>query len=350
MREIMNKKWSELPSIWNELVKGNPIATPFQSYDFLTFTGKGKPLRNDIFRTLGLRELNLVLYSDHTPVAIAPMLYKKCKGKTTVYFRGHFTVANHLDLIYTSLSYDDFVYLMDGIREILGDVSFFLDRVYCKSPTSEYLKTYLSSATIQEHECFAVPVPMQYDDWYKSLTKSRREKIRQSKNRLAKDHVDCSVSYFAGEKIDAAIYREMISVYADRFLVKNRYVFGSLNHLAKKALQIFLLKDKMSQWLNSDDNSFHVVVFMNHEVAAFSSGLISKDKRILGCRFAIYTKYQRYSPGTVLISSTIDYLAAQKQADTLDLAELDMGQGGGDGMTYKTTYGGEVYYNYTFIE
>ena len=350
MKEIKNKEWSELASIWNVLIDGNPIATPFQSYKYLTFTGKGKPLRNDLFRTLGLQELNLVLYVDHTPIAIAPMLFKKQKGKTTVYFRGHFTVANHLDFIYANLSYDDFVFLMDSIRSLLGDVAFFLDRVYCQSPTSEYLKRYLPSALMQEHECFAVPVPKTYDDWYQSLTKSRREKIRQSNNRIANDHAQCSVSYFAGEKIKAATYREIISVYADRFLVKNHYIFGSFNHLAKKVLQVFLLKDKMTQWLNNANNSFHVVVYINHEVAAFSSGLISKDKRILGCRFAIYTKYKRYTPGAILISSTIGYLVEQKAAGKLDIAQLDMGQGGDGGMTYKSTYGGEVYSNYTFIE
>ncbi|HPJ02963.1 MAG TPA: hypothetical protein PKU80_09005 [Candidatus Limiplasma sp.] len=350
MKEIKQREWSELAQIWKELIDGNPIATPFQSYDYLTFTGKGKPLRNDWFRTVGLRELNLVLYVDHTPIAIAPMLYKRRNGKATVYFRGHFTVANHLDLIYASLSYDDFAYLMDGIRSLLGDVAFFLDRVYCKSPTSEYLKTYLSAATIQEHECFAIPVPKTYDDWYQSLTKSRREKIRQCNNRIANDNAQCSVSYFAGEKINAAIYREMVSVYADRFLVKNNYIFRSFNHLAKNALRSFLLKDKMTQWLNNANNSFHVVVYINHEVAAFSSGLISKDKRILGCRFAMYTKYKRYNPGVILISSTIGYLAEQKAAGQLDIAQLDMGQGGDGGMTYKSTYGGEVYSNYTFIE
>ena len=350
MRKIVKKEWSELPSIWQPLFDGNPLATPFQSYEFLTFTGKGKPIRNDWFRTVGLQELNLVLYSDNNPIAIAPMLYKTKNGKSKVYFRGHFAAAAHLDLIYASLSYDDFVYLMDGIRTILGEVSFFLDRVYSKSPTSEYLKTYLSTAEIQEHECFSIPTPDTYDDWRKGLSKSRRATLKLCKNRIAKDHVECTVSCFVGEKMDDATLKEMMSVYADRFLARNHYIFGSFNHLSKKALQVYLMEDKLTRWINNADNNFHVVVYMNHKIAAFASGLIGKDKRMLGCRLAIYTKFKRYSPGTVLISSAMQYLADRKAAGKHDIEEFDMGQGGHDGMIYKQKHGGKVYYNYTFIE
>ncbi|HPJ02962.1 MAG TPA: hypothetical protein PKU80_09000 [Candidatus Limiplasma sp.] len=350
MREIIRKEWSELPSIWHQLFDENPIATPFQSYEYLTFTGIGKPIRNDWFRTVGLQELNLVLYSDQRPIAIAPMLYKTKDGKATVYFRGHFTAASHLDLVYASLRYDDFAYFMDDIRERLGNVAFFLDRVYGESPTSEYLKKYLSSADIQEHECYSIPVLGTYDDWYCGLSKSRRSNLRLCKNRIASDRVPCSVSFFVGEKIDKATHKKMMSVYADRFLVKNDYFFGLSNPITIKALQIYLLHDKLTQWLNNAENNFHVVVYMNHKVAAFASGLIGKDNRMLGCRLAISTKYKRYSPGAVLISAAIEYLAEQKAAGKLDVDGFDMGQGGHDGMVYKQKYGGEVYYNYTFIE
>ena len=349
MKEIVKKEWSELPSIWNGLINKNPVATPFQSYEFLTFTGKGKLHRKDIFRTLKLKELNLVLYSNNVPIAIAPLLYRTTKGKSTVYFRGHFTAALQLDLIYSSLRYDDFKFLMDGIREILGNVSFFLDWVYCKSPTSDYLIQYLSTAEIQEHECYSIPVPKKYDDWYQSLRKSRREKLRQIRNRMVKDDVQYTASFFIGEKIDSATYKEMMSVYADRFLIKNNFRFGPFHNVVKKVLQLILLKDKMTQFLNNTNQSFHAIVYMNHEVTAFTSGVLCKEKRIFLNRLAIYTKYGRYSPGAVLISSIIDYLAQQNEAGRTNAEKLDMSRGDNDNMSYKTVYGEEFYYNYTFI-
>ena len=350
MKEIVKKDWSELPSIWNELLDQNPVATPFQSYEYLSLTGKGKPQRKDLFRTLGVRELNLVLYADAVPVAIAPLLYKRRNGKTTVYFRGHFTVANQLDFIYADLSYDDFRFFMDGIRDLLGNVSFFLDRVYGKSQTSGYLKKYLVSAEIQEHESFAIRIPDHYDDWYTGLHKSRREKLNNIKNRVTKDNVQFSVKVYAGEKIDSRVYHKMMFTYVGRFLVKNHFRFGPLQYFVQKVLQLYLLKDKTSRYLNSTGSAFHVIVYMNHEIAAFTSGLIGKDKRMIGNRLAINTKYGRYSPGVVLLSSTIRYLAEQKEAGKTDVEILDMGQGGDGGMSYKTAYGGDIYYNYSFME
>ena len=350
MREIVKKEWSALKPIWDGLIQENPIATPFQSYEFLSFTGKGKPQRKDLFRTIGLRELNLVLYIDHTPIAIAPLLYKTKKGKSTVYLRGHFTVANQLDLIYTSLSYDDFKFLMDGIRNTLGEVSFFLDRIYCQSQTSDYLKKYLPSAEISEIESFAIPIPKHYDDWYQSLRKSARQKLNNTKNRMAKDGVRCETSFYIGEKIDSAIYKDMIFVCVDRFLVKNRFRFGPLQYLVKKVLQFFLIKDKVSQWLRTTNNCFHVIVYMNGEIAAFTCGLICNNKRILLNRLAIYTKFGRYNPGGVLLSSAVGYLIEQNAAGNTDIDKLDMSQGGQGGMSYKAAYGGEVYYNYIFNE
>ena len=350
MKEIVKKEWVELPSVWNELIQKNPFATPFQSYAYLTLTGKGKPLRSDMFRILGVKELNLVLYADHVPVAIAPLLVKTKQGKTTVYFRGHFTAACQLDFIYADLSYDDFKFLMDGVRELLGDISFFLDRVYSKSPTSGYLKQYLASAEIQEHEGYAMLIPEHYDDWYKGLHKSQRQKLNNTNNRLAKDNVACTTRLYIGEKIDAAVYRRMIFVYVDRFLVKNNVRFGPFQYIVKKALQFYLLRDKMSRFLNIAGNSFHVIVYMNQEIAAFVSGLLCKNKRILCSRLAIDIKYGRYNPGTVLLSSAIRYLAEEKEANKTDIELMDMGQGCQGGMAYKTTYCGEAYINYTFIE
>jgi len=125
MREVVAKKWNELPAIWHDLYDRNQTATTFQSYEFLTYTGRGKAYRKGLFRLLGLREWNLVLYRDGEAVAIAPLLLKNKRGRVTVYLRGHFTVANQLDFIYADWSYDDFKFLMDYIREQLGEVSFF---------------------------------------------------------------------------------------------------------------------------------------------------------------------------------------------------------------------------------
>lgn len=349
MKKVVVKEWSELKDIWNELISKNPIATPFQSYEFLSLTGKGKPSHKDFFRLLGLWEFNAVLYDDTEPIAIAPLLVKTRHGKSIAYFRGYFTVANQLDMIYATLRYSDFTILMDGIRKCLGNVCFHLDKIYSQSPTSDYLKTYLSSAKIYENECFEITIPETYDDWYNGLHKSVRQNLRTAKNRMATDHVECRTKFYIGTNIDPAIYKEMMYVYADRFLVKNSLRFGPLRYLAKKALYLFILKDRVTRWLNKTDTCYHVIVYMNDKVAAFTSGLIYQDKRIHGSRHAINKEFGKYKPGAVLHSATIAYLAEQNYAGKIDVQKLDLGQGGSGGMAYKAALGANVYYTYSFV-
>ena len=132
------------------------------------------------------------------------------------------------------MSYDDFQVLMDGIKSLLGSVTFCLNKVYYASPTYEYLKRYLPSAKISAIECYAIPLPKHYDEWYENLHKSRHRTYKLSRNRMAKDHIQYSVSFSVGKAIDSATYKEMMQIYADRFLTKNNFHFGPLQSIAKK--------------------------------------------------------------------------------------------------------------------
>ena len=351
MRKIIEMKWKDLPQIWHELFDKNPNALPFQSYDFLTFTGRGKPQRKDLFRLLGLKELNLVLYEDNEAIAIAPLQIKKIKEKYTVYFRGHFTTANELDFIYKiEWSYEDFKFLMDGIKGLLGDVSFFLDRVSDSSVTSEYLRKYLSSAQIETHDCYSVPVPQNYEDWLNNLHKHLRKNLIRRDNLLTTEHTNVQKKFVCGNLIDRKTSKEMMDIYAQRFLEKNNFKFGPLSSLARHILIIILSGDKLTQWLNKAKNNFHVILYVDNEIAAFHSGLICQNKRIVFSRLAINSKYAKYGPGGLLMSYLVQYVIEQNKNGNMDIEQLDLGQGGDNGMEYKKTHGGLVYYRYTFID
>lgn len=350
MNEIVTKDWSDLPSIWNEVLANNPKAIPLQFYEFLTFTGKGKPYRKDLFRTIGLKEINLVLYANNTPIAIAPLLYKKHKKATIVYFRGHFTSACQLGFVSGNWSYDDFKFLMEGIRSMLGNVSFFLDRVLADSPDAYYLMEYMQSANIEKHDCYAIPIPDDHGEWFDGLKKSVRHHIRNSANRLKKNQITSDTTFYVSKKVDEDIYKDMIMVYADRFIVKNNFKLGPFRPIAKKALHHLLLKDKMTQWLNNVENCFHVIVYMNNEIAAIACGQILKDKRILFHRLAINTKYGKYSPGAVLFDSTMRFLSQQKRGKRIDVDRLDLSKEDYGGLHYKRAYGGKLYHKYSFVE
>lgn len=350
MKEIVEKKWNELPHIWRELYDRSKTATPFQSYDFLTFTRKGKPHHNDLFRILGLKEWNLVLYENGEPIAIAPFLIKRKNGKRIIYLRGHFTVANQLDFIYEDLSYQDFELLLDYVKKKYADAYLFLDRISEKSITCEYFKRHFQTKKIEEHECYSIPVPSCYEDWLKNLSKSARNNLSNRYNRLERDNVDWSVCFCCGSKMDKCLSKKQMWVYADRFIIKNAVKCGPFKSVITRMLQRYLLRDKMTRWMNRGDGSFHAVLFFKTEVAAFASGVICRDKRILLSRLAIFTKYARYSPGGILISSMIKHIILQNKNGAMDIEQLDLSQGGQSGMTYKQAYGGQLHYSYLFYE
>ena len=349
MKTIVERKWLDLPVIWDELFDTNDSATPYQSFEFQSFTGKGKPQRQNLFRLLGVREFNLVLYNHDRPVAIAPLLVKKRRDGYIVYMRGHFTTADHLDFIHNGWSYDDMQFLLDYVKKQLGNVTFHFDRIPEHFLTCGYLTRYFANAKIEKNECYAIPIFNHYDEWLGGLSKSVRQNLRTAENRLHRDHVDSSVRFIIGAPVDRAVYREMLSVYADRFLVKNRFNFGLFRGMVKKLLSYYLAQDKMSKWLQKADNNFHAILYLNSEIAAFASGLVFRDGRLLTSRLNILSKYARYSPGGLLISAIIRHVIALNTSGETAIGKMDLSQEGAKQNSYKISYGGELYYNYTFF-
>lgn len=350
MREIVQKGWRETEAVWHQLFNNSGSASPFQSYDFLTFTGKGKPYRTDLFRLVGLKELNLILYRDGEPIAVAALLFKKKKKRHMCYMRGHFTGANYLDFVYhRGLTYEDFRFLMDGIKGMLGDVSFQFDRIPGDALTCQYMKLYFASDRIVPYECAYIPLTQSYDDWLQSLRKSVRQSMKNRCNRMERDHIEWSVDYFRGPSVDKTAYRKAMLVCAERFLTRCHFHFGSLSKLAGQALAVLLLKEKLMQWISRSEDSFTAILYMNGEVAAFANALVCRGKLLSGVRFAISSKYAKYSPGGLLINSMVRYLIDQNRQGAVQIDLLDMGQGVSGGSAYKYSYGGVPCYQYYFM-
>lgn len=350
MRKVYEKKWSELSAIWREFYEKNITATPFQSYEYLTFTKKGKPYRKELLRLVGVRQWNLLLCDNGRPVAIAPLLIKKRRGRYMVVLRGHFTVANQLDFIYESWSYDDFKFLMDYIQNKLDDVSFLLDRISEKTATCGYLKRYFADKNIAEEECFSIPITDSYEEWLKSLSRSARGNLSTYYNRMERENLAWSVDIYCSQRIGNALCGKLMRVYARRFLIKNNFRFGVLEGVVTRLLQAVLMRDRMTRWMNREDGNFHAVLNIGKDVAAFASGLICRDKRIIVSRLSICTEYSRFGPGGVLISSIIRHIIAQNASGAMNIKELDLSQGGQGGMSYKQTYGGQAHYCFVFYD
>ncbi len=348
MREITEKKWGELSKIWQELYRGNGWATPFQSYEYLTLTGKGKVYYKEPFRLAGLKECNLLLYRDGKAIAVAPLLIKKQNGNTVIHFRGHFTKACCLDFIYDeTFGYEDFEFLMNSIKSKFIKPTFFWDRVREESPTCEYMKKYIGETT-QTKTCFFIPIPESHEVWLKGLHKSIRNNLSNRNHRLQRDQIDVKMKVYSGREVDDATHKKMMAVYADRYLTKNKYHFGPFKLPCLGMMQYILKKDKLTQWLKKSACNFHAVLFFDDKIAAFTSGLSCKGRRIVLMRLAIKTQYAKYAPGNVLLNHVIRHITEQNHRGITDIRELHLGEGGSNGMEYKQAHGGVGHHLYTF--
>jgi hypothetical protein len=167
---------------------------------------------------------------------------------------------------------------------------------------------------------------------------------------MERDGVEWTAQFYFRKGIDKRLCKKLMWVYADRFIVKNSFCSRLPKRLLTCVLQSYLLCDRMTRWMSGTDDSFHAVLYMNSQVAAFASGILCKDKRIILSRLAMLTKFAKYSPGGMLIVSIIRHIIAQNASGAMDIAELDFSQGGKEGMSYKKFYGGQVHRNYLFYD
>lgn len=351
MRVVVSKQWRKLQAVWQHLYDSNPSASPFQSYDYLSRTGKGQPSRREPLRLMGVKELNLILYNDGEPVAVAALLYHKKNGRRICYLRGHFTAASYLDLVYVpGFSYDDFTALMNDIKARLGNAVFQFDRIRDNSVTCQFMCTYFSKSHINKHECAAISLAQSCESWQLSLHKSTRQSLSNRRNRLLHDKAEWSVVIRRGCDVDMGTYKKAMRVCAERYMTKNTFRLGALAGPAAKLLAHLLLRDKITQWVAQSQDSLVALLYINGEIAAFASMVVSKDKRVSGIRFAICSRFSRYAPGGLLLSALIRHLINSRQRGELDAGELDMGQGISGGSAYKFAYGGEKRYLYYFSD
>lgn len=172
-----------------------------------------------------------------------------------------------------------------------------------------------------------------YDGYKAALSKSTKQNLRTARNRLIRDNKDHEFQISMMGNIDEKIIEDCLKLYYSR--QKTKYGVGFLRKLTIKTL------DFNTRLLRRGEGV--VAAFLiDGEVAAFMYGYINNQKSSLEIpKLAIDDKFGFYSPGMLLVDSTIKYLADNTQIKSLDLCRGTE--------QYKLKMGGEVYptYNYT---
>ena len=333
-RSVKIYKWKDLKTIHNQIYNNNKLLTPYQSYEFLSKIKLGKNDRNP-FETFGYKEQNFVLFDEkEQPLAIAPFYSKKKNGKYNVLFRGYVSSAGHLDFIYKSnFSYDDYIYMMNEIKKYYKTGIINFDRISEKSSIYKYAlqekKFHMESSVL-----VTIKLPSEYDEWFSGLSKSVRQNVRTSYNRMKKDGIDFNYLLYYEEAPQGKTEKDIVKLFSRRLCDHSKIN----SKFVEKVLYYLKRKHPMTLGIIKHPKYVGATLYIEDKLAAYFEGFITNDNRILVPRLSINIDYGRYSPGGILINETMKKIINDKKISEFDLQRGDE--------PYKYSYGGVEYQNF----
>lgn len=192
-------------------------------------------------------------------------------------------------------------------------------------------------ATLHLETYVRVTVPDDPDTLLKSLSSSVRQNIRTAYNRMRRDGVEVRLEVFdEGHRVSGEVWQKIMDLYFDRLFSKyrSRQVRSWWGRRKKRHLYYHVKHDTLS--LRDLPNAFHAVLWSGEKVIAFMSGFKTHDGKTVSIpRLAIDTSFGFYSPGYVLVTEVIRYIAAHPILRVLDLSRGDE--------KYKFDMGGQPY-------
>ena len=341
-RSVKFFNWNDCERICNQLFNSNNHYSPFQTYEFLSIIKLGINLKRP-FESFGYKSVNIVLYRDEVATILAPLYIKIKKEYVSVVLRGHMSSATNLDFLYSSnAEYDDFVFLMNSIRDkykMKLKINICFDRIYYRSPTKEFCSQYFKCNPVTS-KCVSIPVFPTWDKWYISLSKNARQNLRTSYNRLETDNLKINFKPYIQELPDGKVKKNTMLLFCRRLCEHSKLKDIGLSRI------LYLLKknDIMTRALNNEKRFIGATIYINKMLIAYCQGLISNDGRAVIVRLSINIDYAKYSPGGLLINELMKEFEKNKKTRTI--VEFDLARGD---EKYKYTYGGVEYLSYTWI-
>lgn len=324
--------WKELRTIMDNLTKDNKYLTPYQTFEFLDKIKNGANLHR--FREAKKYKLHCyVVYKEEKAVFVAPLLVND--NERRLYLLGEFSSVGHLDFIYNShLSTKDFSNILQLVFSNYNGYVFCCDRISQFSLTYLFLKEKNITPTEKEI-CVKIDVN-NYDEWHKALSKSCRQNLRTSYNRMNTDGVGLTFNMYVNSAPPQKAISDNIKLFSKRILEHTK-----LSKVLLLPMIVFKKTETFGKALYSSHNNIFASVYINNKLAASLNGLIANDGRAIITRLSIETKLGKYSPGGLLINETIKEICDKYSfIKSIDLSRGDE--------PYKYTYGGMEHYNYSY--
>lgn len=318
-------KISKIKKHWIELYRNNPNISPFVDYYYFQRTIK---FFSYYFIVKRCYIRYYCVFDKNTPILIAPIL---------IFINGRKELFGNIN----GFNYSDFVYkecnrLSDALTYLYNNIGIFdIYKIRVNSYIIDLIKKYYSSNSLNTN--VKIVFGHNYNEYYNNLSKSVRQNLRTSYNRLEKFNYKFELKVVYGGELQntTSFFNDVIDLYCKRH--ESRY------KLKYNIIKRYLLKHYHFATENYKKLPTAITfgLYINNTLAAFMSGLISKRDEFIVPRLSINNDFAFFSPGILLINEVIKYFISSTKIICMDLSQGEE--------NYKYKMGGIKHYTSTLL-
>lgn len=314
---------SNLKKEWIELYDSNSNLSPFVEYDYFNRTIKYFWYYFVVKRCYVKYYL---IFEENSPILIAPILIFS-NGRKELF--GNINGFNYCDMVYKNCSK-----IKDAINVLHNRIGTFeIYKIRENSPLIGVINSL--SYSVVNISNVKIKFGNNYGQYYHSLSKSVRQNLRTSYNRLNKHEYNINLTVVKGGTKDKSFFDDIINLYSKRH--EKRY------NVKHNFLKQILLKHChfASENYKKSANAITFGLYIDGKLAAFMSGITSKQNEFIVPRLSINDDFSFFSPGMILINEVIKYFLDNSNINVLDLSQGEE--------SYKYKMGGIIHYTFNYI-
>lgn len=333
MGEISKIDWNESKTLCDLMYDGNQYQTPYQSWEFLNYVGKGFQLKKP-FDGMFYKLQTFVYSNTKGKRCILPLEINSFKKQ--IRMRGFCSSIGHLDFIYPKdfekEEYDEMMYLL---AEMYKGYTFIFDRISEKSLTYRFNLERKKETS----ECILIPIVDDWEVWFQNSTGSKtRKNMRRAYRNIENDGYKISLKVFnSNNKIDINTWNGICNLFAIRSCVHNGLDPKFFSGLVK----VIKANDPIAKALYNSKYSMITTMFFNDDLVAFGCGVKSNDGRFISMRHGINMKYKDYQIGLIYTSEVIKEFINNKNIYQVNAFDRSRGA-----EQHKIGVGGKLHLNY----
>ena len=314
---------SNLKKEWIELYDSNSNLSPFVEYDYFNRTIKYFWYYFVVKRCYVKYYL---IFEENSPILIAPILIFS-NGRKELF--GNINGFNYCDMVYKNCSK-----IKDAINVLHNRIGTFeIYKIRENSPLIGVINSF--PYTIANTPNVKINYGNNYDAYYSRLSKSVRQNLRTSYNRLNRSGCNIKLKVVKGGTIDKDFFDDIINLYSKRHEIRYKVKHNFISQFLLKHYHFATENYKKSA------NAITFGLYINDKLAAFMSGIKSKQNEFIVPRLSINDDFSFFSPGMLLINEVIQYLINNSKINVLDLSQGEE--------SYKYKMGGIIHYTFNYI-